>query len=277
MQDRRAILAGGVAFGALALAGCEKASQTAEAMGALFGGGGKRFPTYRYRLVVEVDTPEGVKRGSSVIAVRSMLTGKNRIPDGGKFITEAMGEAVTIDLGERGLLFALLRSDVDIEWAAGALLNALPELSVEEMRAQGGDQDEITPQMNQIDALPMEQAWPVPRYVKYGVDDAPTSGPPNGYPMLVRFTDIADPKSVERVDPDDLAKSFGKGVALKSITVARTEAKVTQQVEKVLPWLEPVGRQRATFIPNPPRFAKDMQDIPIQTLGSNEFSTELYK
>lgn len=44
----------------------------------------------------------------------------------------------------------------------------------------------------------------------------------SAYPMLVNFGDLADPASVEEVDPDNLAANFGEGVALRRITVEMT-------------------------------------------------------
>jgi hypothetical protein len=41
------------------------------------------------------------------------------------------------------------------------------------------------------------------------------------YPLLVTFGDIADPKSVALVDPTNLAASFGPGVRLTSVMLAR--------------------------------------------------------
>ncbi len=38
-------------------------------------------------------------------------------------------------------------------------------------------------------------------------------------PILVRFRDINDPTSVERVDPDNLAASFGPGVTLVNASI----------------------------------------------------------
>lgn len=55
----------------------------------------------------------------------------------------------------------------------------------------------------------------------------------------MRFGDIADPKTVERVDPDDLAASFGMGVKLRRITVQITEDAVTKAIGQRLGW---VGR-----------------------------------
>ncbi len=61
---------------------------------------------------------------------------------------------------------------------------------------------------------------------------------PENLPMLVTFTDINDPASVVRVDPDDLESHFGAGVKLKAVTLEITGEPVTQgEVEKVLGWL----------------------------------------
>jgi hypothetical protein len=96
--------------------------------------------------------------------------------------------------------------------------------------------------------------------------------------MLVTFADIADPTSVARVDPNDLATSFGEGVRLKAVTLEITRVEVTEGVvEGVLPWLEGVGRERSTLIPDPPVLSTDLTDPPIQLLSPSVFSTELYK
>lgn len=61
---------------------------------------------------------------------------------------------------------------------------------------------------------------------------------PDRYPLLVTFADIADPASVKRVDPYDLAASFGPGYALKSVTLEVTDEAATQgRMEQVLGWL----------------------------------------
>jgi hypothetical protein len=55
--------------------------------------------------------------------------------------------------------------------------------------------------------------------------------------MLVRFGDLRDPRSVEKVDPGNLAASFGPGFALRRITVQLTEDDVTTGIGKRLGWL----------------------------------------
>jgi hypothetical protein len=70
----------------------------------------KPLPTYRYELVVEVETPAGVRTGSSIVEVRA--TGEPRIlPDSGGVFTRVTGEAVVVDLPKGEALFALLKGE----------------------------------------------------------------------------------------------------------------------------------------------------------------------
>lgn len=66
------------------------------------------------------------------------------------------------------------------------------------------------------------------------------------YPLLVTFDDINDPKSIKRVDPDDLVATFGPGYSLKSITLEITDEPVTTgELEKVLRWINELEKFRA--------------------------------
>ena len=79
---------------------------TAFAMSDLYVSG-----TWRYRITVEVETPEGIKTGS---AVREVSNAASSIRFGFPESTsppEVRGEAVVVDLGERGVLFALIDWD----------------------------------------------------------------------------------------------------------------------------------------------------------------------
>ncbi|MCP4095679.1 MAG: hypothetical protein GY748_05500, partial [Planctomycetaceae bacterium] len=73
-------------------------------------------------------------------------------------------------------------------------------------------------------------------YPKMQRIEGPVPVPDHRYfPLLVTFTDINDPASVKKIDPDDLAASFGPGYSLKSVTLEITGEPVTQGVvEKVL-------------------------------------------
>lgn len=53
--------------------------------------------------------------------------------------------------------------------------------------------------------------------------------------MLVTFRDRNDPKSVVKVDSDNMAATFGAGVELRRMTVERTEDDIIWNLDKILP------------------------------------------
>ena len=66
-------------------------------------------PNYAFRLHVEVDTADGVKSGSSVIAVKAGVhTGAWMLPEAQGFRASVRGEAVFVDLGRGRNLIAIL-------------------------------------------------------------------------------------------------------------------------------------------------------------------------
>ena len=155
-------------------------------------------PDYRYRLTVEVDTPKGLRTGSSVIEVRQSM-GRTAMSGFGKAINRrAYGEAVAVDLPDGRVLFALLRSENNVDWASSIMQQMAPKTSA----AWEDSFDDVLLIRGEKELprrfLPPNPAWE----------------PRDGYPMLVTFGDLDDPTSVERVDPDDLATSFGEGTEL---------------------------------------------------------------
>jgi hypothetical protein len=218
-----------VALTCMAVTACGPSTNNNETRDTI--GGGKIYPTYRYRLTVEVDTPEGLKTGSSVIEVATSKGGDYAIPSPRALSYKVHGEAVTVDLGKRGLMFALLRSERLNDWAAAGLELVAPPTpdSVE-------TDDEYGYRRARALALVGPQLLPRNEDAK-GNPSFERSAPPTAYPMLVRFGDITNPRTVAKVDPDALGKSFGKGVTLRKITVERTEDAVTSGIEKRLAWL----------------------------------------
>jgi len=154
--------------------------------------------TIRYRLRAEVETPEGVRTGQSVIqvawtkpdpvakAVLGALAGSG---------FQVKGEAVAVDLPGGETLFVLLRSPAVEDWAGFA--------------------------SNQVG---LSEARPLPRKDPHLPDT-------DNYPYFVRFRDLNDPNTVEQVDPDDLATSFGDGYRLKALTLQRTNEPVTNGIK----------------------------------------------
>lgn len=207
--------------------------------------------SYRYRVTVEIDTPQGMRSGSSVWETRTWEG--SGIPDTA-IRSQDRGEAVAVDL-PGGTLFALLRyADMNVDYASGVVpghVQKYPQPSFP-----------VTKNWKEIDRA-IRDTKPV--FELY----------PDEYPLLVRFSDINSPATVEEVNSANLAGIFGPGVRLNRITIAVTEDDVTEGIDKRLGWLGPVGRERGTLIPNPPRLMKDTS--PVQRVSPGDFSTELWK
>jgi hypothetical protein len=171
---------------------------------------GERFPSYRYRLTVEVDTPDGVKRGSSVIGVDLRRSSPDSLPMGRVLQWRIQGEAVVVDLGTRGTMFALLESSNSKGWVFWNMFSLLPPRSGKSNSSKDGQAQQIERM------LAITGRHQLPRWDVAGGQRA------DNYPLLVRFADPDDPKSVQRIDPENMAASYGPGVRLRSITVERT-------------------------------------------------------
>ena len=186
---------------------------------ALSTGGCGSFGTssYRFRMTVEVETPQGIRIGSSVMEERAYKKFRFTSEEhGGGGATK--GEAVAIDLPD-GPVFALLTLG-DAQQPLGYIVtNALvPDMKLAD-----------------IDAY-------VATVAKLGRGGAKTDLPRfwrssyPGWPMMVRFRDIHDPKTVERVDP--------QVIGVKRIWVETTSDPVTTGIEKRLGWLESIIKRR---------------------------------
>ncbi len=180
--------------------------------------------TWRYRLTVNIETPEGLKSGSAVREVHVVATPPFALPQVGPSI-EIRGEAVVVDLGKRGKLFALI------------------------------DPNDVRVVMK---SFPGHTAL-TPKAIRYynSLDNVSAKVPWEAYPRIVTFKDINDPKTViepyriifgsddqpvlERIRAqdreDNLDDVFGEGVKLKDITVEMTDDPVTQEIKRILPWL----------------------------------------
>ena len=178
-------------------------------------------PDYRYRLTVEIETPQGLRSGSSVIEVEQSM-GRTAMGGFGERINyRVRGEAVAVDLPDGRTLYALLRSDNNVDWASYVMQMLAPD----------------------IEGEPWERRFDNVLLIE-GEVEVPRTFPPVGhleersaYPMLVTFANERDPTSVELVDPDDLAATFGAGTSLKRITAEITNDAVTTGIERRLGWL----------------------------------------
>jgi hypothetical protein len=182
----------------------------AGAMAILLSGCGSS-ETFRYKMAVELETPQGVKTG---FAVREVSYYARPAGGGGMRVR---GEAVMVDIGPGKTLFALLTgANGDGDYAAGVFDFALKA----EMEPGGANTGYIAGKYAELYPTAPRTKSPI----QFGA-----------LPMLVTFSDINDPKSVEQVDPADLAASFGVGVRLKRIVIEKTDEDVTTGTQKRLP------------------------------------------
>lgn len=196
----------------------------------------------RSRLTLVVETPEGERTGSSVTQETTYFPGGLTRAQGWGLTEQLVGEAVVVDLGQRGLLFATLRKQAHLTFSGGGGLG-------------GGYNAGLTP-------FPQEKfrgeysanASINEKYAAY-LDDLNRLRPKSqlslkDVPVLVRFGNPNDPKSVALVDPIDLAASFGPGVTFKSATVEITDDPITTGIGTRLSWLKS-SKVAESLFPNP--------------------------
>ena len=219
MMARRGVLGVLVVAATLVLASCHGVTQA-------------EFEPIRYRLTATVETPEGVRTGSSVIEVNWAMS-RTSPPLGGSGYT-VRGEAAAVDLPNGQTLVVLLRSAEDVDWAAWVIKRIPTAGMAEQAKPTPSERSEqIVSEKRYFDLVRADRGV----HAVWKPEPPPHNLPSLSIPYFVRFRDLADPKSVEQIDPADLAKSFGSGVRLKSLIVQVTDAPVTKGIEKRLGWL----------------------------------------
>lgn len=206
-----------------------------------------RLPTYRYRLKAEVDTPQGLKIGSSVIQVRSYIPGALRYLyldwDGiNQMQVDIEGDAVSVEISPGQTLFLLLKNPGN--WGgpdgyipSGAYPNLNYENGSEELkkykeniRSKTESGLEYCLWNRGLKQAKISYEYEVKELYHCEIEYYDR-------PELVKFDNIDEPWTVREVDPKHLDKSFGSGVSLRRITVQITKDDVTRSIERKLPWL----------------------------------------
>lgn len=208
MSFRHIVMAVAVLAGVAVLSGCYRA-----------------LPTYRYRLTVDVETPDGPRSGSSVIEIRTTDKGRGFPgPEAGGVDQSIKGEAVPVEIAPGVTLFALLTQRGEEQWAA----YLMPRLN--------RDRDKIEPLEDWLNALKRRTDPMVLPFMR--PPRPPEKGDRRLWPMLVTFRNNADPRSVLEVDPNDAVATLGHGVKITRITAQITADPVTHQMKKYLPWID---------------------------------------
>jgi hypothetical protein len=185
-------------------------------------------PGHKYRLTVEVETPDGIKSASGVMAVHP----DRSYSRGGR--TQTKGDAVLVDLGGGKNLVALLahiEGTVDLDGTNYVALRAF--------RATGRNVS-----FNEMSRL---------------TGTVPVTGAL--IPVLVSFADLGNPLSARAVPPDDPAAALGDGFKLHGISAEPVPnglwpldfggvlgEPVTRGILAKLPWLDGPENAAATAL-----------------------------
>ncbi|MBR0775905.1 hypothetical protein JQ625_13795 [Bradyrhizobium diazoefficiens] len=180
-------------------------------------------PNHKYRLTVEVMTPDGIRTGSGILAV---------VPDRGysrRGRTTMLGEAVFVDLGQGKNLVALLAHQQD------AKLD-VDDINYVALRAYGAARGARASfnEMNRQTGI-----------VKVEGDLVP---------VLVSFGDRSDPATARRVAADHAEAALGDGYEVRGVTAevvpngfwpidfgGALGEPVTRGIDAKLPWLAAPG------------------------------------
>ncbi len=209
-----------------------------------------RSAEVRYRMTVEVATPDGVKSGSSVWS-RSIRKSFGPISP---YNSGFQAEAVAVELPGGRTLFALVKGQ------EFTIDRVFPEYVVD----SPGEDDRVAHVQRIAENVGVTKLLPCTKDSVEAWPREPSMGPlsyDTYCPMLVTFRDLADPMSVELVNPKELAASFGKGYRLRAITLKVTDKPVTTGVGDMLRrvgWEEGQGLDRTGGVSANPTLAQQL-------------------
>jgi hypothetical protein len=163
--------------------------------------------TNRFRLTIEIDTPDGIKSGSSVIETTKWESGGWGPIEARGVRAEARGEAVFVDLGNDRFVVGLLG------WGPIAQEEKIYSLT----------RDALSPG-KQI-------SWRDEPSLK-GRGDLP----PDDIPTLI-LTDRADVRTARVIPPSNLGRVLGSGVRLSRVRLETTDDPITSGLAQKLPFL----------------------------------------
>jgi len=186
-------------------------------------------PGHKYRLAVTVETPEGSKSGSGVLAVHP----DRGYSQGGH--TRTKGDAIFVDLGGgRNLVVLLAHLDPSLD------LDGMNYLALRAYNAARSPRISFSAMSGLTGPVPVQGAL---------------------VPVLVSFVDVNDPASARRVMPDDAEAVLGPGFHLGPISVevvpngfwpldfgGRLGEPVTRGIVARLPWLKGSDDAAATAL-----------------------------
>jgi hypothetical protein len=169
--------------------------------------------TWNQRMTVTVETPDGIVSGSSVVEVTALYCNPGCGLAGDIEVNYSyQGEAAAFEVLPDQWLFALIDNPAELMYRAS------PDQFGGIQRHERGRWLAATPR--QTEAVELTEGL---------------------RPRLVTFADITVPASVEAVDADNLAATFGEGVRLVEVTLEVVpELPDAEYIRSLLPWLPDV-------------------------------------
>ncbi len=175
------------------------------------------FP-FRYKVTVEVQTPDGLKSGSSVMDAEYRVSGYDL---GNLFDASFEGEAVFVDLGRGKNLVLTLRSEGSKSSNATSA-SLLPVYVFDLPWFRGSREATLTGMPGAIE-----------RARKAG----PTDIPLDILPLMATLENPLDRASARVVDPANLSATFGDGYELARIMVATSSEPINRDLSLKLTFL----------------------------------------
>jgi hypothetical protein len=184
-----------------------------------------RRPDHKFRLVVEIESPDGVKSASGVYSVTPNRSygGSNTGESSGP---RTRGDALFVDLGGGRNVVALLAVGTD-----PTALDATNYIAMRSFFAAG----------RRVQFRDMKKTTAM----------SPVQVPAENAPLLVTFKDTNDPASMRRLTTDNAQELLGPGIKIRSMTVSTVPngywpldiggalgEPVTRGIEAKLSWLK---------------------------------------
>lgn len=160
---------------------------------------------WRYKITVEIETPEGIKSGSAVRQVTARLL-LPITPEARNISHIIEGEAVVVDMGHRGILFDLV-----------------------------GAYDQVQK------AFPINETMPLAKRLRYysSLKKNSISSLPVTKRQFITFADINNPQSIKSINSNELEIVFGQGVRFKNIRIEIVDMAPTfGQIREKLKWFD---------------------------------------
>lgn len=166
-------------------------------------------PPIRYRITATVESGGQTFSGSSVIEVRMHFQEYATPPA----LPQVTGDAVVVAVTGREPIFFLLTSDWSVDWDSSIPYTIFQD-QLPEPRTVRGD-------VRFLAALRETAVIP-----------------PDRYPLIVAFRDLADPASVYEAFANDLSPPLDPPARVVSLTIEMTDERPTTGIEDRLPWLK---------------------------------------